>query len=61
MTALIASITYVVGLYAEAVASHPLNASLGTNVGAKNSAGKNKKDAACAPCEEPERTPAATE
>ena len=46
MTALIASITYVVGLYAEAVASHPLKASLGTKVGAKNNAGKNKKEAA---------------
>ena len=43
---LIASITYVVGLNAAAVDNHPFNASLGTKVGARNNAGKKKKEAA---------------
>ena len=59
--ALIPSNTYVVGLKAAADSSHPFRAYLGVKVGAKNNAGKNKKVAACAPCEEPDLTPAATE
>ena len=48
-------------MYAAAVSSQPFRASRGTNVGARKIAGKNKKVAACAPCEEPDLTPAATE
>ena len=47
--ALIASITYVVGLYEAAVCSHPFKAYLGVKVGAKNNAGKNRNVAAWAP------------